>query len=110
MLMKTGSLPEVLIERGKIDRTVIYKNERSTEITEISLLELSPGAKIKVHWHYNDSEIYYKIDSKEIEYCRVGEKHGLENKTKEILRVISIKCAKELTGESVDRIIKSLCK
>ena len=83
-------LPENLIEREEVMKTLIYQSN-GRGITEIALLELSPGAKIKRHKHTDDNEIYFDIITKEVEVCEIGGEHELENFTKDVLYVLSIK-------------------
>ena len=83
-------LPENSIERGEVMKTLIYQSN-GRGITEIALLELAPNSKVKRHKHTDDNEIYFYIITKEVEVCKIGEWHELENLTKDVLYVLSIK-------------------
>ena len=90
------NLSENLVTEGTVKKYPIYVNNASNEITEISILELSQGAKIKFHVHQEDSEIYYMLGTKEYKCVTLGEGHSLENRTNEILIVLSIKSKQDL--------------
>jgi mannose-6-phosphate isomerase-like protein (cupin superfamily) len=94
-------IPNHLVERGEIKKFPIYKNAESKEITEIALLELSPGAKIKLHRHNSDSEIYFILGSKRYECCHIGGEHSLENTTGEVMQVLSVKSATSLEANEI---------
>ena len=81
------SISPDLIDHGKVNKYVIYQDKTH----EISLLELSPGAKIKCHTHKNDSEIYFHVNNKTLSLCKKDEEHSLENVYDEPLQIISIK-------------------
>ncbi|MBR2587941.1 MAG: hypothetical protein IKD77_01910 [Bacilli bacterium] len=108
IIMNYERIPNNLVERGEIKKFPIYKNADSNEITEIALLELSPGAKIKLHKHSNDSEIYFILDSKRYECCSIGEAHELENTTGEIMKVLSVKSATSLETNEIFKIFSHL--
>lgn len=81
-------LAEEFVDKGEIITQQIFKSANC----EVTLLALSPGARIKEHWHINDSEWYIFFEAKKIECCPKGESHSLENpSTTEYLFVLSIK-------------------
>lgn len=77
------------VEKGEVFSETIYQDSVRT----VSLLTLSPGAKIKEHLHLYDSEIYLGLHTGEkIGECRQFERHSLENpSTSQYLFVLSIK-------------------
>ena len=87
---KMTQIDESLIEEGNILKSFIYKDEDCI----VSLLMLSPGAKIKEHKHVIDSEVYYMVKQNKLEHCKLGETHSLENTTADWLPVISVKFKK----------------
>ena len=84
-----------LIERGDVKKYTLYSNEHNLhsidDLVIIAMLELSPGAKIKLHEHLSDNEVYFIVDTHEYLYCGKGGAHSLENKTNNVMRVISVK-------------------
>lgn len=88
-------LPAELIERGDVKKYTLYSNERNLhsidDLVIIAMLELSSGAKIKLHGHLSDNEVYFIVDTHEYLYCGKGGAHSLENTSNEIMRVLSIK-------------------
>lgn len=70
-----SSINPALIERGEILKSFVYQDSQ----TEISLLMLSPRAKIRRHKHEGEKEGYYNIQTREIMQCQDGEEHELEN-------------------------------
>ncbi|MDO4975322.1 MAG: hypothetical protein Q4E61_03280 [Alphaproteobacteria bacterium] len=107
-IMNYELIPSHLVERGEIKKFPIYKNTESKEITEIALLELSPGAKIKLHKHNSDSEIYFILGSKRYECCPIGGEHSLENTTGEVMQVLSVKSATSLEENEIFKIFSHL--
>jgi quercetin dioxygenase-like cupin family protein len=91
MLQRLGqmtTIDESLIEEGFILKSSIYEDDECI----VSMLILSPGAKIKEHEHLADTEVYYLVRTGEIRKCEIGESHSLENPDKEDwMPVISIK-------------------
>ena len=93
LMAKTGELPGAthlpaeLVERGEILKSFVFENEDCS----ISLLTLFPGAKIREHTHTEDKECYFFIDKRVAQICSVGMSHSLENTTKNVLFVLSIK-------------------
>lgn len=81
-------LDDSMVEFGEVMKQKILETEK----VEVSLLVLSPGAKIKEHKHTEDSEWYYFVESEKVEGCPQGMSHSLENPSKEqYLFVISMK-------------------
>ena len=77
-----------LTERGEIEKYSLIKFRG----IEVSLLVLSPGAKIKRHPHEKRQvEIYFVINTKEKSICNVGKVHDLENNSTENMLVVAIK-------------------
>lgn len=87
---KMTQIDESLIEEGIILKSFIYEDEDCT----LSLLMLSPGAKIKEHEHTSDSEIYYLFKQNKLEQCACGGTHSLQNPYTDWLPVLSIKSKK----------------
>lgn len=89
------TLSAELVERGEVTKYPIYSNEYSMHSADdqvtVAMLELSPGARIKLHEHKSDNEVYFIVDTKEYLYCGKGGAHSLENTSNEIMRVLSIK-------------------
>ena len=80
-------LPKTLVERGEVFKTLVLETKECT----IALLTLLPGAKIREHQHIDDKECYYYVKDKVAKICSMGDSHSLENKTNEIMFVLSIK-------------------
>ena len=81
-------LDESMLERGEVKKQMIFESSK----VEVSLLALSPGAKIKEHMHHEDSEWYIFVESEKIECCPKGTSHSLVNQSDtEYLFVLSIK-------------------
>ena len=82
------TLPPELTERGKISKFEIITGNNF----EVSLLVLSPMAKIKMHQHPDDIEYYFNLTEKTLSICEKGGSHELANNSEtEELMVISIK-------------------
>ncbi len=75
------------VEDGIIYKIEIYKDEMS----EVSFLYLSPGAKISPHEHVDDCEEYILVKDRVTLHCKKGGTHSLENPGDEWMPVISIK-------------------
>lgn len=84
---KATPIDESLIETGCIFKAFIYEDEECS----VSMLLLSPGARIKKHKHNVDSEVYYIFKDRKFETCKVGESHSLENPYSDWMPVLSIK-------------------
>lgn len=84
---KMTTIDESLIEQGNILKAFIYEDEE----TYVSMLLLSPGAKIKEHKHTVDAEDYFIFKTREHRMCEVGESHSLENPYSDWMPVLSIK-------------------
>lgn len=81
-------LDEAMMERGEVKKQMVFESAK----VEVSLLALSPGAKIKEHTHTEDSEWYIFLESEKIECCPKNISHSLENQSdSEYLFVLSIK-------------------
>ena len=81
-------LDQEKVERGKVYIKPLY----SSKNIEMSMLYLSPGAKVREHKHTVDSEIYEEVDGKYSEVCNKGESHSLENSsTHRWLVILSVK-------------------
>lgn len=87
---KMTQIDESLIDEGIILKSFIYEDDKCL----VSLLMLSPGARIKEHKHVLDSEVYYIFKEKKLKECKKGESHSLENPYSEWMPVISIKYKK----------------
>ena len=71
----------------KVERGTVYVRDLS-----MSLLYLSPSAKIKRHTHNAESETYEEVDGDCVEVCNKGESHYLENSsTDKWLVIFSVK-------------------
>ena len=93
MLSKVDKMTEIdesLIETGIVLKSFIYEDDECT----VSMLMLSPGAKIKEHKHVRDSEVYYIFKEKKLKECENGESHSLANPYTDWMPVISIKYKK----------------
>ncbi len=89
---KVTTINESLIEAGCILKAFIYEDDDCC----VSMLMLSPQAKIKEHKHTVDSEVYFLFKTGEYRKCEVGESHSLENPDKEDwMPVLSIKYRKK---------------
>ena len=88
-------LPET-IARGKVLKKTVYQAEPKSvgDITEISVLYLSPGAEILEHTHVTDREVYY-VGGLQLT-CEAGQSHGYENPTDEVVTIVAIKQAVKL--------------
>lgn len=76
------------VEKGEVFSETIYKDSVKT----VSLLTLSPGAKVREHLHLYDSEIYFDLKTGDvIGECKQFERHSLENPSNQYLFVLSIK-------------------
>lgn len=84
---KMTQIDESLIEAGIILKSFIYEDEECT----VSLLMLSPGARIKEHKHVFDSETYFIFKDKKMCVCESGETHSLENPYTDWMPVLSVK-------------------
>ena len=81
-------LDEAMMERGEVKKQMVFESAK----VEVSLLALSPGAKIKEHTHTEDSEWYIFLESEKIECCPKNMSHSLENQSDSgYLFVLSIK-------------------
>lgn len=89
---KMTTIDESLIKEGFILKSFIYEDDDCS----VSMLMLSPGAKIKEHKHTVDAETYYLFKTGELRVCEVGESHSLENPDMEDwMPVLSIKYKKK---------------
>ena len=84
-------LPSKVVERGKIIKRTLCVNPGAKGITEISILDLSPGAIIGLHTHDFDYEIYYLLDDNLAVVCEIHNAHSFENDTKNVVRILSVK-------------------
>lgn len=84
---KVTTIDESLIEAGVILKAFIYEDDECY----VSILMLSPGARIKEHKHTIDSEAYFIVKTQELKVCEIGESHSLENPYSEWMPVLSIK-------------------
>ena len=84
---KMTTIDESLIEAGVVLKSFIYEDEECT----VSLLMLSPGARIKEHKHVFDSETYYIFKDKKLCPCECGETHSLENPYTDWRPVLSVR-------------------
>ena len=77
------------VEKGEVFSETIYQDSVKT----VSLLTLSPGAKIREHLHLYDSEIYFDLQAgKIIGQCVQFDRHSLKNPShSQYLFVLSIK-------------------
>ena len=80
-------LDEKLVEYGDVYKFPILQNE----ILEISLLNVGPKSKVKMHTHFEDSEVYFFIKEKRYSACEKGGKHEICNTSDEWMQVLSIK-------------------
>ena len=92
-LKKYFKLCSDLIEKGEIYKRVLWEEKG---VGSVSLLWLSPGAKIPKHAHLYDMELYIAWDKKKKRFvckrCKKGDYHELENTSKQRwLLVISVK-------------------
>lgn len=87
---KMTEIDESLISEGFVLKSFIYEDDECV----VSLLMLSPGAKIKEHKHEQDSEVYYVFKEKKVLSCEKGESHSLENQYLDWMPVLSIKYKK----------------
>lgn len=81
------------LDPKKVERGMVYvRNLFSGKNVSMSLLYLSPSAKIEKHMHNEESEIYEEVDGNCIEVCNKGESHSLENSsTDKWLVIFSVK-------------------
>ena len=96
---KTFLTPETplsskIVKRGNVMKKLFFSNPNAEGITEISILELSPNSEIALHKHTDDTEIYFILNKALGTLCEIGDSHSLENKTNDIMTVISIKSSK----------------
>lgn len=85
--LKFSPLSPLLIEKGVIFecRIAVLGDY------EVGILHLFPHSKIRNHKHCVHWEVYLDLKSKKIiDVCDIGQSHGLENDTDEILEVIFI--------------------
>ena len=104
--VKPQSLPPEMVERGKINKFVICKQETF----EIGMLDLFPDSKIKKHKHTIDWEIYFIPNTKEYRFCRIGQEHELENNSNSILQVFYIKSKADMNTIDFKSILLSFSK
>ncbi len=89
---KVTTIDESLIEEGIVLKAFIYEDNDCS----VSMLMLSPQAKIKEHKHTVDSEVYYQFKTGEFKMCDIGKSHSLENPDQnDWLPVLSIKHKKK---------------
>lgn len=89
---KVTTIDESLIEEGIVLKAFIYEDNDCC----VSMLMLSPQAKIKEHKHTVDSEVYYQFKTGELKMCDIGKSHSLENPDQnDWLPVLSIKYKKK---------------
>lgn len=75
----------------KVERGTVYVHGLfSSKNVSMSLLYLSPGAKIKEHSNDEYSENYEEVDGNCIEICNKGESHFLENSSTDKWLVIFV--------------------
>ena len=88
-------LPES-IARGKVVKILIYKAEPSKvgDVTEVSVLELDPGAEILEHEHTTDREVYY-VGNLQLT-CEAGQSHSYENSSAGPEIIVAVKQAVKL--------------
>lgn len=88
LIEKLESFDPQKVERG----TVYVRDLFSSKNVSMSLLYLSPSAKIKRHTHNAESETYEEVDGDCVEVCNKGESHYLENSsTDKWLVIFSVK-------------------
>lgn len=63
-------LDPYLVERGTVKKCLLFQQG----FFQVSILELSPGAKIKKHSHTVDNEKYI-LESGEVSVCTKGYEH-----------------------------------
>lgn len=86
----------LLIEKGTVEICPLFQSGVS-----VSILKLSPGAKIKKHRHTVDNEKYILIETADLgaeirpqimgEVCMAGGEHEIENTSDKDWYVLSIK-------------------
>lgn len=96
-----GISPNVIVQ-GEINKYLLYRSEEC----ELSLLELFPGASIKVTKKEDDcKEFYFFVKSK----CLKLSEHGFEvasNYTNEALHIIYVKMVANANMPYLDEILK----
>lgn len=85
-----SDLPSEYISGGRVTKQLVYKSAD----TEVSILELAPGAKIEPHEHDEDSELYFLIGTNVGDLCPIGSSHQFENATPDTVLLLSVKTTK----------------
>ena len=87
----TSDLSPDYVLGGKVTKTLVYKSAD----TEVSILKLAPGARIKLHEHPQDSELYFDIGLNIGELCPIGESHEFYNDSPtDTVSLLSVKTTK----------------
>ena len=81
-------LDSTRVERGTVQQSLLFQQGYFS----VTILKLSPGAKIKKHTHHSNNEKYV-FDTGEVDVCIKGGEHELENLTDKEMMVLSIKWA-----------------
>lgn len=68
-----------LVERGTIFKKFLFKDEKNY----IAILFVGPQSKIKLHKHQTDNEEYKDLDTQDVEKCKMGDWHYLENESED---------------------------
>lgn len=84
---KAETLSPLIVENGTITQRLIF----ATSTFSVHLLELEPGAKIKPHHHNAENELYYFLDTHEVQVFIIGQEHQLENTSNKFIQVLSVK-------------------
>ena len=79
-------LDSTRVERGTVQQSLLFQQGYFS----VTILKLSPGAKIKKHTHHSNNEKYV-FDTGEVDVCIKGGEHELENLTDKEMMVLSIK-------------------
>ena len=90
-LAHPSDLPAEYVSGGKVTKRLVYKSSD----TEVAILELAPGAEIKLHEHTEDSELYFIIGTGLVDLCPIGASHRFENATPDKVLLLSVKTTKK---------------
>lgn len=85
-----SSLPPEYISGGEVTKRLVFRSDDC----EVALLEVAPNAKITMHQHTEDSELYFIVDDGICDPCPRGSSHYFTNKKNHTVTILSVKTTK----------------
>jgi len=95
---QSSPLPTEYVSGEGVTKRLVYRDCD----TEVSILEIAPGAGINWHDHLSDSEIYLQPSTGNGELCQKGDGHNFVNYESVPVLLLSVKSKRELKVIKVD--------